>query len=216
LVIFDLDNTLIDRTVPLRRWAAHFVTRHGLDPSELTWLINADGDGYVPRERFLTAVRDRYGLDEPVDTLLNSFRDEIVALVDIDPRVPAALARLRHGGWRIAIATNGTVAQQLAKIRRTGLDAHVDAIAVSEEVGFAKPDRRMFHAAAQRCGHRLDDGGWMVGDCPVRDIAGGRQVGLRTIWLHRGRAWDPASPVPEAIVDEVSDTPPVLGSPSRT
>jgi putative hydrolase of the HAD superfamily len=31
----------------------------------------------------------------------------------------------------------------------------------------------------------------MVGDAPAPDIGGGRAVGLRTIWLHRSRTWNP-------------------------
>jgi len=213
LVIFDLDNTLIDRTGPFRRWAEQFVARRGLDVGEVQWLVDADGDGFVPRPRFLSAVRARYGLDEPIDALLSSFRERIVALVEIDPRVPAALDGLRRDGWRVAIATNGSTAQQSAKIRRTGLAAHVDAIAISEEVGAAKPDPRIFHVAAHRCGRRTDEGGWMVGDCPTRDVAGGRQVGLRTIWLRRGRPWDSTAPAPEAIVDDVTETVAVLAGP---
>jgi HAD superfamily hydrolase (TIGR01549 family) len=91
---------------------------------------------------------------DPVAALLDSFREQIVALVERDPQVPVVLEALREAGWRISIATNGSTAQQCAKIRRTGLDAHADAVAVSEEVGVAKPDRRMFEAAAQRCGAR--------------------------------------------------------------
>lgn len=56
----------------------------------------------------------------------------------------------------------------------------------------------------------------MVGDCPVRDVAGGRQVGLRTIWLHRGRAWDSAMPVPEVMIDHVSDSLAVLAEQAST
>ncbi|MEV7806919.1 HAD hydrolase-like protein [Microbispora sp. NPDC088329] len=40
--------------------------------------------------------------------------------------------------------------------------------------------------AAERCGATLAEGGWMIGDNPTADIAGGRAVGLRTIWINRG------------------------------
>jgi FMN phosphatase YigB (HAD superfamily) len=205
LAIFDLDNTLLDRAGPFRVWAEQFVAANALDPAESQWLVTADGDGFVPRPEFLSTVRTRYGLRDSVEVLIDRFRAEIVALVEVDPRVPAGLDRLRAAGWRVAIATNGSTAQQSAKIRRTGLDAHVDAVAISEEVGAAKPDSLIFHAAAQRCGARLADGGWMVGDCATRDIAAGRDAGLRTIWLRRGRAWDAAVPAPDAIVDHVAD-----------
>jgi HAD superfamily hydrolase (TIGR01549 family) len=212
LAIFDLDNTLIDRAASVRRWAAEFVERHRLDLDEAAWLIEADGDGFVPRPEFIGAMRERYGLDQSLPRLLADYRERIVSLIDLDPAVPEALRRLRGQGWRIAIGTNGATDQQLAKIRRVGLDDHVDAVAVSEEVGAAKPDRRLFEVAAQRCGARLADGGWMVGDCPLRDIAGGQAVGLATIWLHRGRAWDESTPGPDAVVDDVAGSVAVIAA----
>ncbi|MEJ3745410.1 HAD family hydrolase [Actinomycetes bacterium KLBMP 9797] len=210
LAIFDLDNTLLDRAVPFRRWATSFAARHGLDASEVAWLEARDGDGFTPRPEFLSAVRDRYGLRESVDALLTRFRDEIVALTEPDPRVPPVLDGLRAAGWRVAIATNGAADQQRAKIRRAGLDRHVDGVAVSEEVGASKPDRRMFEVAARRCGATLAGGAWMVGDCADRDIAGGQGVGLRTIWMRRGRQWNPLAPAPDAIVDDLDEVPPMI------
>ena len=62
-----------------------------------------DRDGFTPRKEFLSAVRERYGLREPVGSLMRGFREQIVALVEPDPQVPAVLDRLRVAGWRIAI-----------------------------------------------------------------------------------------------------------------
>jgi putative hydrolase of the HAD superfamily len=210
LVILDLDNTLIDRAASFERWTAEFVAYHGLDPGERAWLRTQDGDGFVARAAFMTAIRRRYGLDAPLEGLLEEYRARIVALVEVDPGVPALLDRLREAGDRVAIATNGQTAQQVAKLRTTGLDQHVDAYAVSEEAGAKKPDRRLFEVAAARCGARLGDGGWMVGDCAIRDIGGGRAAGLRTVWMRRGRTWDPAEPEPDGQVDALLDVEPLL------
>jgi putative hydrolase of the HAD superfamily len=204
LAIFDLDNTLIDRERSVRLWAQYFVARHQLEPSEVDWLLDADGDGFVSRPVFMTAVRQRFGLDDSLETLLLSYRAHIVDLVELDPAVPLALDRLRQADWLIAIATNGTTDQQWAKIRATGLDRYADGVAVSEEVGANKPDRRMFQVAADRCGANLTGGGWMVGDCATRDIAGGQSAGLRTIWLHRDRRWGDGLR-PDAIVGNVTE-----------
>jgi FMN phosphatase YigB (HAD superfamily) len=88
-------------------------------------------------------------------------------------------------------------------MRRTGLDAYVDAVAISEEVGGGKPDRRILEVAAERGGARLADGGWMIGDYAGADVLVGQRAGLRTIWIRRGREWAPADPPPDAIVDDV-------------
>jgi len=203
LAIFDLDNTLIDRAGPFRRWAEAFAVRHGLEPGEVDWLLAADDDGFAPRERFMSQLRHRYGLSQPAEALLAAFREEIVALVEPDPRVPAALDGLRSSGWFVAIATNGATDQQWAKIRRVGLDDHVDAVAVSQEVGASKPDPRVFEAAAQRCGTTLSTSDWMVGDCATRDIGGAQALGLRTVWMRRDRTWDATAPPPDAVADDV-------------
>ncbi|MFD0585658.1 HAD family hydrolase [Dactylosporangium darangshiense] len=165
LAIFDLDNTLIDRAGAFRRWAEGFAAGCELGAGEVDWLERADGDGYTPRERLVAAILERYGVRVPVERL----RAELVECVEVDPVVPRRLDELRAAGWKVAVATNGATAQQWAKLRRTGLDAHVDAVAVSEEVGAGKPDLRMFVAAAERCGERLTAETWMTGDCPVRD-----------------------------------------------
>lgn len=203
LVLFDLDNTLIDRAASFRRWATGFAEARSLGPEEVAWLVAADEDGFADRRAFIAAVQQRYAVPGPLEVLLDDYRAGLVAAIDLDPAVPPALEGLRAAGWTIAVATNGAAGQQAAKIRHAGLDRYVDAVAISGEVGAAKPDRRLFEAAAQRCGARLSSGGWMVGDCPVSDIAGAQQLGLDTIWMRRGRGWDERAAPPTAVADDV-------------
>jgi FMN phosphatase YigB (HAD superfamily) len=66
------------------------------------------------------------------------------------------------------------------RAEHTGIGAAVDFCCVSESVGARKPDPLIFKIAADRTGATLD-GGWMVGDHPAYDIAGGIAAGLRTI-----------------------------------
>jgi HAD superfamily hydrolase (TIGR01509 family) len=203
LVLFDLDNTLIDRAASFRRWATHFAEAHSVGPEDVAWLVATDEDGYATRHAFITAVQQRYAVPGSLDVLLDDYRAALVAEVKLDPVIPPALDGLRDAGWRIAIATNGGARQQAAKIRQAGLDRYVDAVAISGEVGAAKPDRRLFEAAAQRCGARLSAASWMVGDCPDRDVAGAQQLGIKTIWMRRGRLWDPAAAPPTAAVENI-------------
>ncbi len=120
-----------------------------------------------------------------------------------------ALRRLRVAGWKIGIVSNGMVDNQLAKIHNTGLSRLVDGWAISAEVGIRKPDPGIFRLAAGRCGASPDgDGGWMVGDSLVLDVAGGHAAGLRTIWLQpkrRPRSWSFTGPAPDRVVDSVAD-----------
>lgn len=87
----------------------------------------------------------------------------------------------------------GVLANQQRWIRETlsrdGLDGFFDVWIISEEVGFEKPDPRIFKAAldaadvpARRCA--------MVGDRLDNDIVPARSAGMRAIWLLRGEAPD--------------------------
>ena len=118
LALFDLDNTLLDRATSFLRWATRFAAEHALGPADVAWLVDADGDGSVPRPLFLAAIREQFAVDLP----MTAYQAEIVELVELDPAVPLALDGLRAVGWRVAIVTNGQTRQQSAKIRHTGLD----------------------------------------------------------------------------------------------
>ncbi len=205
LAIFDMDNTLIDRAAAFHGFAADLVGRLGLGPEELAWLIESDGDGFSSRTGLAAAIKQRYGLDAPVEEVLRQMRSGVLERVEAYPGAVAEVDRLRALGCLVALATNGATVHQWAKIRRIGLDQHVDAIVVSEEVGAHKPDRRVFEAAAQRCGATLTPTTWMIGDCPTRDVGGAQALGLRTVWMRRDRDWQASAPPPTAMVDTVPE-----------
>jgi FMN phosphatase YigB (HAD superfamily) len=73
VALFDLDNTLLDREVAFARWARRFCDSWGLPDGSHAELVAADDDGMRDREDLLTGVRDRYGLDVPVDELVEAY-----------------------------------------------------------------------------------------------------------------------------------------------
>ena len=152
-----------------------------------------DDDGMRDREELLTDVRERFGLEVPVDDLVEAYHVDYPAEFTFPDTSRAALRRLRSSGWKIAVVTNGPRFQE-RKLEVTGLEDEVDAVCVSAVVGSWKPDPGIFAEAARRCGCPLE--GWMVGDSAAADIRGGQGVGLRTIWFHRGRTWDLDGPLP--------------------
>lgn len=115
----------------------------------------------------------------------------------LDSATAAALDNARNHGWKIGIVTNGTVGQQMLKVKTLGLEKYVDAVVISEAEGVKKPDVRIFHLAAERIGVGLA-GSWMVGDHPAADISGGQGAGMATGWVTRGRDW-PESMEPPSL-----------------
>ncbi|RBQ17807.1 HAD family hydrolase [Spongiactinospora rosea] len=188
LALFDLDNTLVDLDQAFAIWAIEFSDRYQLGCEAVERII-ALGQGRPHREMFFAEVRERFALAESVDELWRNYRQRMPHLVYCSPEVKDGLSRLRVSGWKVAIVTNGMADNQMGKIQQTGLSEIVDALALSGIEGTRKPGRMLFEIAAKRCGMSLTaegGGGWMIGDSPIADVAGGRAAGLRTIWIDRG------------------------------
>ena len=183
LLLIDLDNTLIDRRAAFKRWSD---SRYG--PAHTQWLIDADRDGYEPRPALAARIAERF--NEPVAGVLAELAAGMVDQLVPDPSVADALREATAAGFVPVVVTNGSVAQQEAKLHHTGLDRLVAAWTISEALGVRKPDRRIFELAAASVGLPL--AGWMVGDNPSYDIGGGEAAGLRTAWVSNDSPWPPA------------------------
>ncbi len=198
LVLFDLDNTLVDRRGALAVWAAEFTAQHGLEDEDQANVLGMVAERAYPST--FEAIRTRYRLPVSTAELWHTYCTDIAALVSCQAGVLDGLEELRAAGWRVGVATNGAADIQRAKLRATGISERVDGVFVSEEADARKPQTRHFALAAARCGTVLGDGGWMVGDNPVNDIGGGRSAGLRTIWIGDGPSWPPDDPEPDHVV----------------
>lgn len=202
LALFDLDNTLLDRESAFHRWIDRFVAQYDLPESARSFIVRVDEDGASPREFFFEEIREEFGLASSIDALLARYYVDYIACFEIEATTVPGLRSLRADGWKIAVVTNGPPSQ-IKKMEATGLVGEFDAISISEVVGARKPHREIFEDAAARCGAPLQ--GWMVGDAPSADIAGGQGVGLRTIWMSRGRAWDNAAPAPDFTATSIAE-----------
>lgn len=210
VALFDLDNTLFDRAAAFRRWAERFADQHGLGDEGSRWFCATDDDGLAERAALFGAAKQHFGLPQTVAELVAAYRRDYPAYFAPAGPAIAALTSLRRAGWLIGVVTNGPPSQH-EKLSRAGLTGLVDVCCVSEELGWDKPDPRIFQEAVRRCGGDLRSGQvWMVGDAPVPDIGGGRRVGCRTIWLHRGRTWTVEEYAPDVIVGSVGEAADVL------
>lgn len=204
LLLVDLDNTLVDRASAFDSWATAFVRSIGKPNSDADWLIEADRDGYEPRDSLARAIKGRFGLDMVVGELVDRLLYEHVDSMTIEAVTTQALTSARELGWKIAIVTNGTTSQQTLKIHKVGLEPYVDAVVISEAERVKKPDPEIFRIAARRLGIELT-GGWMVGDHPTADIAGGQAAGLETGWVSRGKEWPRETASPTLIAGTAAE-----------
>ena len=99
---------------------------------------------------------------------------------------PDALPALERLGALLPVVslTNGN-----ADLERIGLHMHFAHRISARDIGTAKPDARIFMAAAERLGVTPDQI-LHVGDDPELDVVGARDAGLRTAWINRaGHPW---------------------------
>ena len=202
LVLFDLDDTLVDRAAGFTVWARRFTAAHALEEAEVTWLEHLDNDGLRPRVELFEKVRERFSLRESAADLVSAYRDDYPRCVPpLSEETRTALRDFRAAGWKIGIATNGAPSQE-TKIVNAGLDELVDGWVISEVAGAKKPESTIFEAAAHACGCALA-GGWMVGDSAEADIAGAIASGLSSVWITRGREWTQRTYQPTLVADSV-------------
>ena len=106
----------------------------------------------------------------------------------LGPVAAAVLEQMRADGWRLGILTNGLPATQRAKVAALGLGARVDAVLCAEEhAPGGKPSRAAFDAALATLGVQAAQTVF-IGDDLIRDVAGARHAGMRTIRVANGRA----------------------------
>jgi HAD superfamily hydrolase (TIGR01549 family) len=200
LALFDLDNTLLDREQAFALWTRQFIAVHGLGADASPTIGRADADGYKPREEFFADLRREFDITTSINELLADYYVEYPSKFSVEPEVLDAVRSLRAAGFKVGVVTNGPPSQS-TKLEAAGIEDEFDAVCVSAVVGAHKPDRSIFEEAARLCGLPLV--GWMVGDSPEADIAGGLEAGLRTIWMSRGREWIDLNYSPEFTVSSI-------------
>ncbi|GAB2633217.1 HAD family hydrolase [Kribbella swartbergensis] len=169
-VIFDLDDTLFDHTTSatnaIHSWVPELggtlsdelvaqwfvIEKHRFD----RWLNGDTTHQGQRRERlrdFLPLIDQPVPdtdaeLDEIYGGFLRHYRDHWVAFADAEPALNVA----RSNGWRIGVLTNGSSAQQNAKLESIGLASLVDVVCTSELLGVSKPDPAAYLKTCQALG----------------------------------------------------------------
>ncbi len=191
-IIFDLDDTLIPSS-QFYTQAVSSVLRD--DPKRLAayeearQLVKAD----LPRQH--TSARNRMlyfkrllelmgDTESSVIDLYNSYEAELSRLIREWTATSDRLSLIRsiQNRYQTYILTNETVRTQLAKITALNLGkAHgFRGIVCSEEVGFEKPDPRIFQCLLDR--YHLDPTRCLfVGDSVENDIRPAREFGMNVV-----------------------------------
>ncbi|MEW6664862.1 MAG: HAD family hydrolase [Thermodesulfobacteriota bacterium] len=97
------------------------------------------------------------------------------------PGVLEVLGQLRHR-YHLAALSNGQRAYAHQELHAVGLLDYLNPIVVSGELGYRKPDRRLYGLTLSR----MNVAPWetlFVGDNLYRDVYGAKRMGMKTIWF---------------------------------
>ncbi len=192
-VLFDLDNTILDRTRTFSNFTHAFISnyfRHIEFPQSIyETIIERDQDGYKDKNELFAELIDLlpWQARPRLEELMGFYGAEYVGNA-----IPMNLARevvleLKKR-YKTGLITNGKTAIQYGKIDRLGIRDDFDLILVSEEAGIKKPDPRIFELALERLRLQPEECVY-VGDHPVNDMEGASQIGIGGIWMKVNQPW---------------------------
>jgi YjjG family noncanonical pyrimidine nucleotidase len=153
-------------------------------------------------------------LDVSPSTLNSEF---LSAMAEISTPLDGAydlIKALKNEKVKIGIITNGFSDLQWVRLERTGLKQYFDVVVVSEEVGVAKPDKRIFEHTLNAMGDPDPSKVLMVGDTLETDIVGGSSVGMTTCWLNTKKLQTLEKTVPTFQVSSLKELEDILLLPS--
>ncbi|NMO97147.1 HAD family hydrolase [Paenibacillus lemnae] len=96
--------------------------------------------------------------------------------------VAEILQRLRSGGKRVFLLSNGQKTFVEAELRMLGILHMFDGIAISSEAGVSKPDPLFYRYLTDTYGADLHSA-VMIGNDPWTDMAGAEAVGIDSCYI---------------------------------
>ena len=119
------------------------------------------------------------------------------------------LVRYLAKKYPLTVVTNGFVEVQYEKFDKSGLRDCFAHIVLSEEVGFQKPNPRIFEEALRMNGLQAEDV-VMIGDSWNSDIQGAINAGIDQIWIRKSKDPLPEGQTATYLVQSLSEVMEIL------
>lgn len=222
-LFLDLDNTILDFTKAESIAIRRTMTAYGADPTD----ANAARYSAINDWHWKALERRELTRDQVVIGRFAAFFGELGIAVDA-PRVaktyetylsqghfflPGAEKAVKedlYGKYKLYLASNGTAVVQKGRMTSADLYPYFEKSFVSEEIGFNKPAKEYFEAAFAQIPGFDRSRCLMVGDSLTSDIQGGKNAGVRTVWVNPGHKTAPDHLKPDYEIETLADLPALL------
>ncbi|MFP6731860.1 MAG: haloacid dehalogenase type II [Alphaproteobacteria bacterium] len=150
---------------------------------------------------------ETHGIDDA------ALRDNLLACyleLDAYSEVKEVLTRLKEGGLKTAILSNGSPKMLAAGVNNAGIADLLDAVISVEDVGIFKPDPSVYGLAVEQLGVAPDRISFQSSNAWDANAAGA--FGFRVAWCNRFGQRPERLPGPaDAVIKTLSELPPLLG-----
>ena len=199
-VLFDVDDTLYDQTVPFKEAYAQYFGDKPPVPAEVIYPVTRKYSDQVysqamsgqitMEELYIYRVQkafEEYNITITVEEALAfqkvyADRQRHIRMSETMEKILAYCA----GKAKLGIITNGPSAHQWNKVKSLQAERWIlhENIFVSGDVGAEKPERKIFDHAKQMM--KLEDAEiWFVGDSYELDVKGAVNAGWNAVWMNR-------------------------------
>lgn len=200
-VFFDIDGTLVDYKYAEKAGAIEFYRKHAEvfkfveEDFIKVWsdLAQKHFKRYLSKELSFSdqrrcRIKELFGAvgmeltnqeaDSEFDAYLSYYRTKFKPFDDVIP----CLSQLQ--GSQLGVISNGDHQHQIDKLKRVGLIDYFSIVVTSGEVGYTKPDKRIFIESCNRVSE-VPSECYYVGDDFGIDVLGSNATGMKGIWLNR-------------------------------
>ena len=216
-VLFDLDETLIDRAPAIRAFVADQYRRcetllAGIAPERYAeTFLEVEQFGRIAKKLVYPELATKLGLaDGAAKVLLDDYTQYYPRYATLRPTAKSTVETLHASGVRLGVITNGVAEVQYAKLAAIGLRPLFEVILISEIEGVSKPDPVIFRRAAERL-RLIETACLFVGDNPAVDVIGAEAAGMPAAWLENAESpWPADRPAPQRRLATLADVVPIV------
>ena len=195
-LFLDLDDTILDFHKAERLAIAKTFRGFGLEPTEevlqqyheiniMHWQMLEKGE--LTRDQVLVnrfgVLFEKRGLSVDPVLCARTYEHNLGIGHYFLPGAEEAVKSL-HRKYRLFLASNGTASVQHSRLTSAGLYPYFEKVFISQKLGFNKPSKEYFSACYKQISDFSPEKAIMVGDSLTSDILGGKNGGLKTVWVN--------------------------------
>lgn len=222
-LFLDLDNTILDfskaEAIAIRKTMAEY----GLEPTDaLAARYSEVNDchwkalerGELTRDQVVTgrfaAFFGEQGIQVDAAAVAKTYETYLSQGHWFLPGAEETVKQKLYGKYKLYLASNGTAVVQKGRMTSADLYPYFEESFVSQELGHNKPSKEYFDAAFARIPGFDPNECLMVGDSLTSDILGGKNAGLRTVWVNPHHKIAPDHLKPDFEIELLADLPALL------